>query len=134
MAKKGFNFSIYLVGMAVTLIGFCMPMFTGVFGSSGNGFKFINFDNSGFVTIGALLIVAGAIAGIVFALLGMGDQLEWLALALSIAGGVVLVVGFTTNGGLYKAIGKNMIKHATVGFWMIVAGWVVAALGKILKK
>ncbi len=134
MAKKGINFSIYLVGMAVTLIGFCLPMFEGVFGKSGNGFKFINFDNSGFVTIGALLIVAGAIAGVVFALLGMGDQLEWLALLLSIAGGIVLVVGFTTNGGIYKAIGKNMIKHATVGFWMIVAGWVVALAGKILKK
>ena len=134
MAKKGVNFSIYLVGMAITLIGFCMPMFSGVFGSSGNGFKFINFDNSGFVSIGALLIVAGAIAGIVFALLGMGDQLEWLALALSVAGGVVLVVGFTTNGGIYKAIGKNMIKHATVGFWMIVAGWIIAAVGKVLKK
>lgn len=120
--------------MAITLIGFCMPMFSGVFGSSGNGFKFINFDNSGFVSIGALLIVAGAIAGIVFALLGMGDQLEWLALALSVAGGVVLVVGFTTNGGIYKAIGKNMIKHATVGFWMIVAGWIIAAVGKVLKK
>ena len=134
MAKKGFNFSIYLVGMAVTLIGFCMPMFSGVFGKSGNGFKFINFDNSGFVTIGALLIVAGAIAGIVFALLGMGDLLEWLALGISVAGGIVLVVGFTTNGGIYKAIGKNMIKHATVGFWMIVAGWVLAAVGKVLKK
>ena len=134
MAKKGFNFSIYLVGMAVTLIGFCMPMFSGFLGKSGNGFSFINFDNSGFVTIGALLIVAGAIAGIVFALLGMGDQLEWLALGLSVAGGIVLIVGFTTNGGIYKAIGKNMIKHATVGFWMIVAGWVLAAVGKFLKK
>ena len=134
MAKKGLNLSIYLVGMAVTLIGFCMPMFSGALGSSGNGFSFINFDRSGFVTIGALLIAIGAIAGVVFALLGMGDQLEWLALCLSIAGGIVLVVGFTTNGGIYKAIGKNMIKHATIGFWMIVVGWVVAAIGKILKK
>ena len=91
MAKKGFNFSIYLVGMAVTLIGFCLPMFEGVFGKSGNGFKFINFDNSSFVTIGALLIIAGAIAGVVFALLGMGDQLEWLALGLSIAGAAACV-------------------------------------------
>lgn len=133
MAKKGFNLSIYLIGMAVTVVGFCMPMFTGAFGSSGNGFKFINFDNSSFVTIGALLIIAGAIAGVVFSLLGM-QQFEWLAWAASVVGGIVLVVGFTTNGGLYKAIGKNMIKHATVGFWMIVAGWVVAAVGKVLKK
>ena len=134
MAKKGVNLSIYLVGMAVTLIGFCLPMFSGFLGKSGNGFSFINFNNSGFVTIGALLIAIGAIAGVVIALLGMGDQLEWLALGISVAGGIILVLGFTTNGGIYKAIGKNMLKHATVGFWMVVAGWVVAAVGKVLKK
>ncbi|MBR5964829.1 MAG: hypothetical protein IK015_01745 [Treponema sp.] len=134
MAKKGINLSIYLVGMAVTLIGFCLPMFSGFLGKSGNGFSFINFNNSGFVTIGALLIAIGAIAGVVIALLGMGDQLEWLALAVSVAGGIILILGFTTNGGIYKAIGKNMLKHATVGFWMVVAGWVVAAIGKVLKK
>lgn len=134
MAKKGINLSIYLIGMAVTLIGFCLPMFSGFLGSSGNGFSFINFDRSGFVTIGALLIAIGAIAGVVFALLGMGDQLEWLALGVSVAGGIILVLGFTTNGGIYKAIGKNMLKHATVGFWMVVVGWVVAAVGKVLKK
>lgn len=134
MAKKGINLSIYLIGMAVTLIGFCLPMFSGALGSSGNGFSFINFDRSGFVTIGALLIAVGAIAGVVIALLGMGDQLEWLALGVSIAGGIILVLGFTTNGGIYKAIGKNMLKHATVGFWMVVAGWIVAVIGKVLKK
>ncbi|MCR5047172.1 MAG: hypothetical protein K6A42_11400 [Treponema sp.] len=132
MAKKNLSISIYLIGMAITVIGFCMPMFTGVFGSSGNGFKFINFDNSGFVTIGALLIIAGAIAGVVVSLLGM-QQFEWIALAVSVVGGIVLVVGFNDNA-IYKAIGKNMIKHATVGFWMIVVGWVVAVVGKVLKK
>ena len=132
MAKKGFNLSIYLIGMAITLVGFCLPMFSGALGSSGNGFSFINFDRSGFVTIGALLIAVGAIAGVAVALLGMG-QFEWIALAVSVVGGIVLVVGFNDNG-IYKAIGKNMIKHATVGFWMVVAGWVVAAAGKILKK
>ena len=132
MAKKGLNLSIYLVGMAVTLIGFCMPMFSGALGSSGNGFSFINFDRSGFVTIGALLIAIGAIAGVAVALLGMG-QFEWLALAVSVVGGIVLVVGFNDNG-VYKMIAKNLIKHTTVGFWMVVAGWLVAAAGKILKK
>ena len=134
MAKKGINFSLYLVGMAVTLIGFCLPMFSGFLGSSGNGFSFIDFNKSGFVTIGALLIAIGAIAGVVFALLGKGDQLEWLALGISVAGGIILVLGFTTNGGIYKAIGKSLLKHSTVGFWMVVAGWVVAAVAKVMKK
>ncbi len=133
MAKKGFNLSIYLIGMAVTVIGFCLPMFK-IFGSNGkNGFGFINFDNSGFVTIGALLIIIGAVAGIVVSLLGKGDQLEWIALAVSVLGGVILVIGFNDNG-IYKAIGKALVKNSTIGFWMVVAGWVVAAVGKVLKK
>ena len=134
MAKKGINLSLYLVGMAVALIGFCLPMFSGPLGSSGNGFSFIDFDRSGFVTIGALLIAIGAIAGVVVALLGKGDQLEWLALAVSVVGGIILVLGFTTNGGIYKAIGKALVKNSTIGFWMVVAGWVVAAVGKVMKK
>ena len=133
MAKKGFNLSIYLIGMAVTVIGFCLPMFK-VFGSNGkNGFGFINFNNSGFVTIGALLIIIGAVAGIVVSLLGKGDQLEWIALAVSVVGGIILVIGFNDNG-IYKAIGKALVKNSTIGFWMVVAGWVVAAVGKVLKK
>lgn len=133
MAKKGFNLSVYLIGMAVTVIGFCLPMFK-IFGSNGkNGFGFINFDNSGFVTIGALLIIIGAVAGLVVSLLGKGDQLEWIALAVSVLGGIVLVIGFNDNG-IYKAIGKAFVKNSTIGFWMVVAGWVVAAVGKVLKK
>ncbi len=133
MAKKGFNLSIYLIGMAVTVIGFCLPMFK-IFGSNGkNGFGFINFDNSGFVTIGALLIIIGAVAGLVVSLLGKGDQLEWIALAVSVLGGIILVIGFNDNG-IYKAIGKALVKNSTIGFWMVVAGWVVAAVGKVLKK
>jgi hypothetical protein len=133
MAKKGFNLSVYLIGMAVTVIGFCLPMFK-IFGSNGkNGFGFINFDNSGFVTIGALLIIIGAVAGVVVALLGKGDQLEWIALAVSVLGGIILVIGFNDNG-IYKAIGKALVKNSTIGFWMVVAGWVVAAVGKVLKK
>lgn len=133
MAKKGFNLSIYLIGMAVTVIGFCLPMFK-IFGSNGkNGFGFINFDNSGFVTIGALLIIIGAVAGLVVSLLGKGDQLEWIALAVSVVGGIILVIGFNDNG-IYKAIGKALVKNSTIGFWMVVAGWVVAAVGKVLKK
>ena len=133
MAKKGFNLSVYLIGMAVTVIGFCLPMFK-IFGSNGkNGFGFINFDNSGFVTIGALLIIIGAVAGLVVSLLGKGDQLEWIALAVSVLGGIILVIGFNDNG-IYKAIGKALVKNSTIGFWMVVAGWIVAAVGKVLKK
>ena len=51
----------------------------------------------------------------------------------SIAGGVVLLIGFTTNGGIYKAIGKAFLKNAIAGFYMIVIGWVVAIVGYFSK-
>lgn len=135
MGKKKVSLPIiYLIGMALVAIGFCCPMFSGKILGSSNGFSFINFDNSGFVTIGAILVFVGAIVGIVGCFLPNLSILKLVGLCVSIVGGVILVIGFTTNGGIYKAIGKGFLKHATFGFYMIVAGWVVALVGFILKK
>lgn len=137
MGKKKVNLLsyLYLIGMAVVVIGFCCPMFKGLFGSTANGFKFINFDNSVFVSIGALLIFIGAIAGIIVKFVPslQKNKLDFLCLLVSIAGGVILLVGFTTNGGIYKAIGKAFLKNAVVGFYMIIIGWVAAIVGYFSK-
>lgn len=137
MGKKKVNILsyLYLIGMAVVAIGFCCPMFKGIFGTSANGFKFINFDNSVFVSIGALLIFIGAIAGIIVKFVPslQKNKLDFLCLLVSIAGGVILLVGFTTNGGIYKAIGKAFLKNAVVGFYMIIIGWVAAIVGYFSK-
>lgn len=137
MGKKKVNLLsyLYLIGMAVVAIGFCCPMFKGIFGTSANGFKFINFDNSVFVSIGALLIFIGAIAGIIVKFVPslQKNKLDFLCLLVSIAGGVILLVGFTTNGGIYKAIGKAFLKNAVVGFYMIIIGWVAAIVGYFSK-
>lgn len=125
---------LYLIGMALVAIGFCCPMFSGAFNSSANGFKFINFDNSGFVTIGALLIFVGAVAGIVAQFVKQLSGLKLIFLLVSIVGGIILVVGFTTNGGIYKAIGKGLLKHAAVGFYLVIAGWIVSLCGIFIKK
>ncbi|MBQ0003261.1 MAG: hypothetical protein KBT21_06965 [Treponema sp.] len=132
MAKKTSLNLLYLIGMALVVIGFCLPMFSGFLGSS-NGFKFINFKNSGFVTIGALFIIVGGIAGLAACFLPQLSGLKFVFLLLSIVGGVILVVGFLTNGGIYKAIGKGILKHATVGFYCLLAGWVVAIVGTLKK-
>ena len=124
---------LYLIGMALVVIGFCCPMFSGFLGSA-NGFKFINFDNSGFVTIGALLIFAGAVAALAAEFVPQISGFKFLFLIASIVGGVILVIGFTTNGGIYKAIGKGFLKHATVGFYLVIVGWVVALAGHFTNK
>ena len=123
---------LYLIGMALVVIGFCCPMFSGFLGSA-NGFKFINFDNSGFVTIGALLIFAGAVAGIAAFFVPQLKGLKLIFALCVLAGAIVLIIGFTTNGGIYKAIGKNIIKHATVGFYLVVVGIVAAVVGALKK-
>ena len=132
MGKKVSLPLIYLIGMALVVIGFCCPMFSGFLGSA-NGFKFINFDNSGFVTIGALLIIAGAIAGLVACFVPQLSGLKLIFALCVLAGAIVLVIGFTTNGGIYKAIGKNILKHATVGFYLVVVGIVVGVVGALKK-
>ena len=133
MGKKVSLPLIYLIGMALVVIGFCCPMFSGFLGSA-NGFKFINFDNSGFVTIGALLVIVGGIAGLVACFVPQLKGLKLIFAIVALAGAIVLVIGFTTNGGIYKAIGKNIIKHATVGFYLVVVGIVAGVAGAVMNK
>ena len=60
--KKSSNGMFYLFGMALVVIGFFLPMF-----KAGplepNGWDFLNFKEFGFVTIGGLLILIGAVLG-----------------------------------------------------------------------
>ena len=125
---------LYLCGMALIAIGFFCPMFKGLFGSSANGFDFIkNAKEGGFVAIGSILIIAGAIAGI---LAFFDPQLKGLKLIFAIvalAGAIVLIIGFTTNGGIYKAIGQQLLKRAMVGFYMVVVGIVLGVCGALKK-
>ena len=137
MGKKKVNVLsyLYIIGMVVVAIGFFFFFFKGKFGTSANGFKFINFVNSVFVSVGALLFFLCAVGGIVVKFLPKlsKNKLDFLCLLISIAGGVVLLIGFTTNGGIYKAIGKAFLKNAIAGFYMIVIGWVVAIVGYFSK-
>ena len=130
MGKKSSLPLIYLIGMALVAIGFFCPMFKGLFGSSANGFDFIsNAKEGGFVAIGALLIFGGAVLGILSSFVPALSGLSKIFFLVSVAGGVIIVIGFLTNGGIYKAVGKHLIKNSMYGLWLIVAGWVVSALG-----
>lgn len=129
---------IYLIGMTVAIFGFCRPMFKFLM-LEANGFKFINFDNFGFVTIGALALFAGAVAGVVFAILAMcklkipAKTLGLIALLVMLAGAIILFIGFTTDS-FYEEIGKAFLKHATYGFYMVIGGWGVGLIGWFIGK
>ena len=83
--------------------------------------------------MGALLIFVGAVAGVVSFFVPQLKGLKLIFALVALAGAIVLVIGFTTNGGIYKAIGKNILKHATVGFYMVVVGLVLGIVGALQK-
>ena len=135
MGKKSSLPLIYLVGMALVAIGFFCPMFKGLFGSSANGFDFIrNAKEGGFVAIGSILIIAGAIAGIVACFVPQLKGLKLIFALCVLAGAIILIIGFLTSGGIYKAIGKQLLKRATVGFYLVVVGIVAAVFGAVSNK
>lgn len=135
MGKKSSLPLIYLIGMALVAIGFFCPMFKGLFGSSANGFDFIkNAKEGGFVAIGSILIIVGAICGIVSCFVPQLKGLKLVFAIVSLAGAIILIIGFTTNGGIYKAIGKQLLKRAMIGFYMVVVGIVAGICGAVTNK
>ncbi len=130
--KKSSTGMLYLIGMALVVIGFFLPMFKGALGSP-NGWDFLNFKDFGFVTIGGLLILVGAVLGVLVGLnVIKGSSLKLIALVVSIVGGVVLFIGFNDNK-LYQFIAKGFLKHAYIGFYVVLAGWVAALVGYFSK-
>ena len=135
MGKKSSLPLIYLIRMALIAIGFFCPMFKGLFGSSANGFDFIkNAKEGGFVAIGSILIIVGAICGIVACFVPQLKGLKLVFAIVALAGAIVLIIGFTTNGGIYKAIGKQLLKRAMLGFYLVVAGIVLGVVGAVTGK
>ena len=135
MGKKSSLPLIYLIGMALIAIGFFCPMFKGLFGSSANGFDFIkNAKEGGFVAIGSILIIVGAICGIVACFVPQLKGLKLVFAIVALAGAIVLIIGFTTNGGIYKKIGKAFLKNAMFGFYMVVVGIVAGVCGAVMNK
>ena len=132
MAKKKSLPLIYLIGMALIIVGFVCPIFDFFLGTL-NGFDFINFDNFGTTTIAALLIIGGAVLGVISCFVKKGGLLKLLGIVLSIAGGVLLVIAYSDNM-FSKGIGKFFIDIATYGFYMILGGWMLGLVGYFTKK
>ena len=137
MGKKLLNSSVvYFIGMALIIIGLLCPIVK-VMGQTPNAFKFLDFKNFGTSTVGILLILIGAALGVLFALLNMSSSTNKLiALAISIAGGVILVLLLTgvlsdssLGGKIWRAAGKSFIKHAYIGFYVVIVGWLCAIYG-----
>ena len=137
MGKKLLNSSVvYFIGMALIIVGLLCPIVK-VMGQTPNAFKFLDFKNFGTSTVAILLILIGAVLGVIFALLNMSSKNNKLiALAITLAGGIIMLLLLTgvlsdssLGGKIWRAAGKSFIKHAFIGFYLILAGWIVAIYG-----
>ena len=137
MGKKSSKLSmIYLIGVLLVVIGFCLPMFKGkLLGTTSNGFSFINFDNFGWSSLAAILIFAGALLGAIFCFVKTKNAslLKLICIIVSIVGGAIFFIKFSDNA-VAKIIGKGFLKHAYIGFYAIVVGWIVGLFGAITHK
>ena len=130
MEKKNIGIiqHLYLAGMAICAIGFLCPLFKAL-GQTANGFSLISKDFS-VISAGILLIFIGAAAGAVLCFVKIKNVklFKLIALAASILGGIILALQMN-NSALSRLIGKEFLKHATFGFYMIIAGWIIAITG-----
>lgn len=140
MGKKSSRIGLYLVGMAMVVVGFILPIFkVGTIGSA-NGFDLVGKGDS-LYKVAALLVfagaVAGVVAGVVLSLIGGSNFLRLVVMLVSIIGGayIVLNVGDLGNHGVFGKLGLKLIgKTLYVGFYVIVAGWVISLLGYFTEK
>ena len=129
MAKKNSPLNyVYAIGMAVTVLGFMLPVFSAFGGNiTMNGFDLVGKGDSA-MKIAVLLVFIGAVAGIAVQFIPNNSLYKIIALIVTVAGG--LYCFFNTSDIGIKFAGKFL----GTGFYMIIAGWCIAVAGIILKR
>ena len=131
MAKKGSLNLLYVVGMALVVIGSFLPVIRISLGFLGNidftivqAFKDLSDVDSWL----ALVMFLAAVAGLVFSFINVSKSgmLKVVCLIVSLVAGLI----FFYNGGFFE----HWFKITGVGFFFILAGWVVGLIGTFIKK
>ena len=135
MAKKSGTLSLYLIGLALVVIGCFLPLTASkFFGGGSSAFNAI-VDGSGDLKIGSILALGGAIAGIVFCFVSLKVKLpvKLIALIVSIIGGLYVLLNYLNLApwakGLVKMAHKAVGNHIGIGLIVIILGWVIALVG-----
>lgn len=135
MSKKSGSLSLYLIGMALVVIGCFLPLTASkFFGGGSSAFNAI-VDGSGDLKIGSILALGGAIAGIVFCFVSVAGKLpvKLISLIVSIAGGVYVLLSYLNLAPWAKSFAKIAHKavgtHIGIGLIVICVGWVIALVG-----
>ncbi len=121
----------YFIGMALVVIGYFLPL--GSFlGLKGTMIKVVT-DGTGAMHLGAILILAGSVAGIVICFVNDKFLYKLICLALSAAGFAYI---YLNTGSFAKAVGKFVVKNSKPGLGavLIIAGLVIAVAGLFIKR
>ncbi|MBQ4379051.1 MAG: hypothetical protein II821_07640 [Treponema sp.] len=135
MAKKS-NLSLYLIGMALVVIGCFLPLTASkFFGGGSSAFNAITGSTGGDLKAGSILALGGAIAGIAFCFVSLKSKLpvKLISLVVSIIGGLYVWISYMNGGALFQGAVKFGLKitgsKPGIGLIVILAGWVIAVLG-----
>ncbi len=139
MSKKS-PLSLYLIGLVLVVVGCFLPLKASGWGFSGtNIIDVITADGSSDLKIAGILALAGAVAGIVFSFVALkGIPAKLISLIVSVAGGIYLVISFLNINPwakkLIRGLNSMFDMHPSYGFYLIIAGWVLALVGYFMNK
>ncbi|WP_407425163.1 hypothetical protein [Treponema sp.] len=140
MAKKSGTLSLYLIGMALVVIGCFLPLTASKFFGGGSSAINAITDGSGDLKIGSILALGGAVAGIVFCFVSAGTKLpvKLISLVVSIVGGVYVLMSYLNLAPWAKNLTKLGFKATGtgvgIGLIVIVIGWAIALFAYFTKK
>ena len=148
--KKGMAVPLlYLIGMAVAAVGCFLPLYYVKLIGKHDGVSiwgmFINNCKSSnpkvFTIICAFVIMSAVIAGIVFCFIKIGKITGLLRLICAIAAAGTFTILFFTNipgsdagRKLAKGLAKGIHLTPHVGFYLFLAGVIVAIIGWVMSK
>lgn len=137
MAKKSGSLLgyLYLIGMALVVVGCFLPL-SSHFGGNFKGATAVSrISDGGIIALGAVLALAGAVAGLVLCFVPVKNArlLKLVAVVVSLAGGVYVAL----NGPSVKVLkfaAKSGLANFGLGFYVIALGWVLALVGWVMHK
>ena len=135
MAKKtDVKSYLYVIGMALVVIGCFLPLLSTRFGDSTSAFKIITKGSgSGAVRVGAILAMLGAAAGVALTFV-RGKMYKLIALVVSILGGLYVFMNYMNQSGAVKGTAKASGATPGIGIILITIGWILALLGFFFSR
>lgn len=132
MNKKSNLNLLYVIGMAAVVVGSFLPIMVldwGIYGKTNinllSSIRSLSYITGWYI----LIMVLAAVAGIVVDFVGVkrAKLIEIAALIVSIVCGILFLV----DEEVFEYFSFSLLG---VGFYIILAGWIIAAIGAAIRK